>query len=117
MLSIGGLVALSAGAVLAVSTYANFRNTTELLNTSAAKSVETIEASVFSMTAPISDLAVTLQKSAETGTVDLSDKGFLQAFFKGVSASVPHLTDLDVIYPDGSLFKVRRVPGVEGFLG
>ncbi|RBW62692.1 adenylate/guanylate cyclase domain-containing protein [Ruegeria sp. A3M17] len=113
-LTIGGLVAISAGAVLLVSTYANVQNTTELLNTSAAMIVESIEDDIFSLTTPIEELAQSLQQDASTGEVDLHDTDFLKAYFKGVVASVPYLTDLAVVYPDGSLFMSTHITDVEG---
>lgn len=113
-LAIGGLVALSAGAVLLVSTYANVQNTTELLNTSASMIVESIEDNIFSLTTPIEELAKSLQKDASSGDVDLSDTEFLEAYFKGVAASAPYLTDLAVVYPDGRLFVTTHIAGPDG---
>ncbi|WP_170423829.1 adenylate/guanylate cyclase domain-containing protein [Ruegeria arenilitoris] len=117
-LTIGGLVALSAGAVLLVSTYANVRNTTELLNTSAAMIVESIQDNVFSLTTPIEELAKSLEEDARSGEVDLSDTEFLKAYFKGVAASAPYLSDLAIVYPDGSLFITTHVtdPGGPSFV-
>ena len=113
-LAISGLVAASAGAVLLVATYANVRNTTELLNISAEILVETIKANVFELTTPIETLARALQQDTNSGAVDLTDTAFLQAYFKGVSASVPYLTDLAIVYPDGRLFNTTHTKGPDG---
>ncbi|WP_170559677.1 adenylate/guanylate cyclase domain-containing protein [Ruegeria atlantica] len=113
-LTIGGLVAISAGAVLFLSTFANIRNTSELLNTSATMIVESIEDDIFSLTTPIEELTKALQKDASIGEVDLNDTDFLKAYFKGVAASAPYLTDLAVVYPDGSLFITTHIAGPDG---
>ena len=113
-LTITGLVAFSVGAVLLVSTYANARNTTELLTISAEMSVGTIEDSILSLTTTIENLAQALQRDASSGEVDLADIEFLTAFFKGVAASVPYLTDIAVMYPDGSLFVTSHLIGPDG---
>ncbi|WP_170416453.1 adenylate/guanylate cyclase domain-containing protein [Ruegeria atlantica] len=113
-LAIGGLVAISTGAVLFVSTFANIRNTTELLNTSATMIIESIEDDIFSLTTPIEELAKALQQDASTGDVDLTDTDFLKAYFKGVAASAPYLTDLAIVYPDGSLFITTHIASQDG---
>ena len=61
--------------------------------------VESIEDDIFSLTTPIEELAQSLQEDASTGEVDLHDTDFLKAYFKGVVASVPYLTDLAIVYP------------------
>lgn len=113
-LAIGGLVALSVSTVLLVSTYANVQNTTELWNTSASMIVESIEDRVVSLTTPIEELANSLQKDASSGDVELSNTDFLKAYFKGVAASAPYLTDLAVVYPDGSLFVTSQIADSDG---
>ena len=113
-LTIGGLVAISTGAVLLVSTYANFRNTSELLNTSASMIVESIEDNIHSLTTPIEETAQSLASDASSGEVDLSDSEFLKAYFKGVVASAPYLTDLAIVHPNGSLFIATHVTGIDG---
>ncbi|MFA3921004.1 adenylate/guanylate cyclase domain-containing protein [Ruegeria hyattellae] len=114
MLVIGGLVSLSTGAVLIVSTHANFQNTTELLNASASMVVESIEDNVFGLTTPIEELVTSLREDASSGEVDLSDTEFLKAYFRGVVASAPYMTDLAVVYPDGSLFIATQITGPNG---
>ncbi|SDX72182.1 adenylate cyclase [Ruegeria halocynthiae] len=113
-LIIGGMAALSAGTVLFVSTYANIQNTTELLNTSAEMIIDTIEENVIDLTAPIEKLAKALKKGAETGDIDLANIEFLNAYFAGVSATVPYLTDLGVVYPDGSYLFITQTFSPDG---
>ena len=109
VVTIGGLVALSAIAVMAVSTYANFRNTVELLSTSAEVFVDSVESDIDSLLEPLENTVRDLSEDSNRGVFDPMDQAFLQSFFRGAVASTPHLSNLVVVYPNGVLVGIDHV--------
>ncbi|MEM9128311.1 MAG: adenylate/guanylate cyclase domain-containing protein [Pseudomonadota bacterium] len=90
-----------------VSTYANYRNTGELLNSNAEGFINSVEGDIASFLLPIENIAHKLRTEAEAGSFNISDTEFFLTFFKGAVASNPHLSDLVVIYPDGRLHTIN----------
>ncbi len=106
--AIGGLVALAAGAVLLLSAYANFKNTTELIVESAQVFMASLETDVRQHIEPAADIVDFLVKQAENGEFDPAYKHETVLQLKGVLGGVPQLSGVAVWQPNARQITVTR---------
>ena len=106
--AIGGLVALASGAVLLLSAYANFKNTSELVIESAQSFMESLEADVSQHLAPAQSVVEFLVRQAASGNLDPSVRQESVLMLSGAMAAAPQISDIAVWQPDGRRLEVSR---------
>ena len=108
VVAIGGLVALATGAVLLLSAYANFKNTSELVLGTAQSFMESLEEDVTEYLVPAQNLVEYLVQQAENGNFDPSIKQETVLVLSGVLAAAPQISDIVLWQPDGREMVVKR---------
>ncbi len=106
--AIGGLVALAAGAVLLLSAYANFKNTSELVLDSAKSFMESLEADVKQHLTPAEAIVEFLVQQAANGELDPALKHESVLMLSGALAAAPQVSDIAVWQRDGRELVVAR---------
>ena len=108
--AVGGLVALSVSVVLGLSFYANFVNTTELLENSSSQLIRRIEQYIVSQVNPARYVVENFTRQASAGSFDPGDKSELALTLQASLAAAPELTGIAFWQPDGRKLQVRRHP-------
>ncbi len=106
--AIGGLVAVAVSAVLLLSAYANFKNTSELVQASASSFMESLEADVIAHMTPASQVVEFLAHQAELGELDPALKHETVLLLSGTLGASPQLSDIAVWQPDANEIVVFR---------
>lgn len=104
----GGLVALAAGAVLLLSAYANFKNTTELVLSSGQIFMASLQKDVKKHVEPVAEIVDFFVQQAAVGEFDPEFKDETVWQLKGVLGSVPQISDVAVWRPDAREILVTR---------
>ncbi len=108
VVAIGGLVSLAAGAVLILSVYANFKNTSELVVESAEAFMENLEDDVTQYLLPAQNLVDYLVKQAANGNFDPSIKQEAVLVLSGALAAAPQISNIAIWQPDGRELLLQR---------
>ncbi len=110
VVAIGGLVALATGAVLLITSYANYRNTSELVVNGARNFMELLETDVRTHLQPARNIVEHLTREAEQGNLDPALRQESTLLLSGALAGVPQVTDIGLIRPDGQQIFVSTSP-------
>lgn len=94
--AIGGLVTLATGAVLLLSAYANFKNTSELVLSSGQIFMASLEADVKQHVKPAAEIVEFLVQQAADGDFNPAFKNETVWQLKGVLGGVPQISDVAV---------------------
>ena len=108
VIAIGGLVLFGTGAVLLLSGYANFKNTTELVLESAQFFMEELEEDVSQHVAPAQDVVEYLVQQAAAGNFDPAIKQETVLLLSGALAAAPQISRLAVWQPDSTELLLER---------
>lgn len=112
MLAIGGLVAISVGTVLFVSSSANVKNTFELLNRRAALTVTLVEQNVDSYVSPTKDMLVHIRQLVDEGSLDIDNNEQVLTTLRASLAAAPQITGVILVHPDARGSFIKR--GTDG---
>lgn len=108
VVAIGGLVLLATGAVLLLSGYANFKNTTELVLNTAQSSMEELEEDVTQHLRPAQELVEYLARQAADSNFDPAIKQETVLVLSGALAAAPQISRVAVWQPDGRELMLER---------
>lgn len=100
--SMAGLVSLTAGLVLALSSYANYRNTSDLINEQAEFGIDRMEAGIRNYLKPVSGLITRLTDDVANGRLKLDDRKSILDFVDGARSVAPQIAGVLVWSGDPS---------------
>lgn len=109
--TVGALVTLTVGVVIGLSFYANFTNTTELLEQSSAQLIKRIEEHMQDKIDPARFVVGHISRQAELGLLDVADRNEMRITLRASMAAAPELTGVAFWQPDMREMQVRRQPG------
>lgn len=102
---ISGLILVVTGIILAISSYSNYKNTSQLLTELAKQTVLSLERDAKTFVSPALDIAKFAIMAAENGTLDPSDRLSAQFFLSNSPAGIPQVAIVALWRPDGSLME------------
>ncbi len=106
--AIAGLVLLSAGVVLALSSQAAWRNTSELLNAQTELAMTLIEEAIRGHVNPALEISRYLHTQVATGQLHPENPGELVAAFKGALAAAPQIAGVVLWDQNIRKMEIRR---------
>ena len=110
MIALGGLTAVSVGAVLFVSASASLKNTLELMRARAELTISLVERGVADHIAPARQIIDDLRGRMARSELDINDEARLVDTLSGALAPAPQIGGVVVWRPDGAGLWVARRP-------
>ncbi len=109
--AIAGLVLLSVGLALTLSSLTAWRNTFELLNSQAAWAMSSIEAEIRAHVQPAMEISRYLRAQVDAGEIHPDNSDELIAAFRGALAAAPQIAGVVLWGKDNSQLGVMRGAG------
>lgn len=100
---LGTFVALAVGVTLYFSSAAALRSTQELIGAQAESLLDSLEQHVDAHLGPVEEQGAAIARAIEDGRIDPARRAELDAFIKGTLAATPHVADIGLVDPHGTL--------------